>query len=109
MEYRNCNVTTECEGISITGGYVYRGSHADWDGVYFFGDWSARFDVMDGRLFAGRQSNGEWTMESVDVAAMETKPYILAFGQDNDGEVYMLTTEILGPVGAADKIYRIVP
>ena len=50
IEYANCTAIgarprpgeqrAECEGISVTGGYVYRGSHADWDGKYIFGDWS---------------------------------------------------------------------
>lgn len=109
LEYRNCNVTSDCEGISITGGYVYRGEHSDWDGVYFFGDWSASFAQMDGRLFAGKQDNGSWTMETVEVEGRDTLPYMLAFGQDAAGEVYALTTESLGPTGQLDKIYRIVP
>jgi len=109
LEYQNCNVFSDCEGISITGGYVYRGDNEEWDGTYFFGDWSARFDVMDGRLMAGRQQNGEWSMQRVEVEGRETLPYILAFGQDNDGDVYLLTTESLGPTGQLDRIYRIVP
>ena len=36
-------------------------------------------------------------------------PYILAFAQDSDGEVYALTSVTLGPVGGLDKIYKIVP
>ena len=55
LEYANCTAIgarpkgqrehtgAECEGISVTGGYVYRGSHADWDGKYIFGDWSRNF------------------------------------------------------------------
>ena len=27
IEYPNCNVTQDCKGLSITGGFVYRGSH----------------------------------------------------------------------------------
>jgi len=109
LEYQNCNVFSDCEGISITGGYVYRGGNEDWNGTYFFGDWSARFDVMDGRLMAGRQENGEWSMQRVQVEGREMLPYILAFGQDNAGDVYLLTSESLGPTGQLDRIYRIVP
>ena len=24
----------------MTGGYIYRGAHEEWDGKYIFGDWS---------------------------------------------------------------------
>ncbi|CAN5606642.1 PQQ-dependent sugar dehydrogenase [soil metagenome] len=108
IEYQNCNVSPDCEGISITGGHVYRGEDEDLAGVYIFGDWSARFDAMDGRLFAGRQNgDGEWEMERMVADGMETLPYILAFGQDADGDVYALTSESLGPTGQLDRIYRI--
>ena len=36
-------------------------------------------------------------------------PYMLAFAQDDKGEVYALTSISTGPVGGHDKIYRIVP
>ena len=40
-----------------------------------------------------------------------TNPYILAFAQDNDGEVYALTSITTGPTGDSDQdtIYKIVP
>jgi hypothetical protein len=36
-------------------------------------------------------------------------PYILAFAQDEKGEVYALTSTSTGPVAGHDSIYRIVP
>ena len=49
-------------------------------------------------------------MEDVEVANMDGPlPYVLAFGQDNDGEVYVLTSVTTGPVGGLDTIYKIVP
>ncbi|MEM7044709.1 MAG: PQQ-dependent sugar dehydrogenase, partial [Pseudomonadota bacterium] len=110
MEYNNCNVTDDCKGLSVTGGYVYRGDHADWDGVYFFGDWSKQFAVRDGQLFAGINNGGEWTMEDVNVANMDGfSSYVLAFGQDNAGDVYVMATDTTGPNGGLDKIYKIAP
>ena len=35
--------------------------------------------------------------------------YILGFGQDNQGNVYVMGTQIRGPNGEQDKIYKIVP
>ena len=111
LEYENCTARPEnCKGISVTGGYVYRGSHQEWDGKYFFGDWSKSFAAPDGKLFvATKGSDGKWTMEDVEVANMDSLPYVLAFGQDNDGEVYVLTSVTTGPVGGLDTIYKIVP
>jgi glucose/arabinose dehydrogenase len=110
LEYQNCNVFSDCRGISITGGYVYRGVHEEWDGIYFFADWSKRFDVPDGRLYAGRPNgDGTWALEDITVGNGDWSPFILGFGQDADGEVYVLTSETLGPVGNLDRIYRLVP
>jgi glucose/arabinose dehydrogenase len=112
LEYNNCTAKPDgCEGISVTGGYVYRGSHADWDGKYIFGDWSKAFGAPDGQLFiATKGADGKWTKEHMTVANMDGPlPYILAFAQDNDGEVYALTSVTTGPNGNLDKIYKIVP
>ena len=112
MTYNNCTAQPDgCEGISVTGGYVYRGSHADWDGVYIYGDWSRQFGVMDGMIMMGTpDGNGGYTREVAEVANMEGNlPYMLSFAQDNAGEVYALTSITTGPVGSHDTIYRIVP
>ena len=111
LEYKNCTAQPDgCKGISVTGGYVYRGSQADWDGKYIFGDWSKSFAAMDGQIFFATKGDGDqWTME-VATTDMEGKnPYVLAFAQDADGEVYALTSVTTGPVGGLDTIYKIVP
>jgi glucose/arabinose dehydrogenase len=123
LEYPNCtavgarpagqreHVGADCEGISVTGGYVYRGSNADWDGKYIFGDWSRTFAAMNGQIFfATKGADGTWTKELANVTNMDGNvPFILAFAQDSDGEVYALTSVTLGPNGGLDKIYKIVP
>jgi glucose/arabinose dehydrogenase len=110
VEYNNCNVTTDCRGISVTGGYVYRGGHGDWNGTYFFGDWSRTFAPANGQLFAARDNGGDmWDILDVEVGNMDFNSYVLAFGQDGDGEVYVLTSDTTGPVGGLDTIYRIAP
>ncbi len=112
LEYENCTARPQnCKGISITGGYVYRGSHEPWQGKYIFGDWSKSFGSNDGQIFFGTEDeDGNWTMETAEVVNMDGDlPYILAFAQDNDGEVYALTSVTTGPVGSLDTIYKIVP
>ena len=112
LEYPNCTAKPNgCKGISVTGGYVYRGSHAAWKGKYIFGDWSKSFAEMDGQIFIGSEgSDGKWSMEVAEVTNMTgKKPYVLAFAQDNAGEVYVLTSVTTGPNGSLDTIYKIVP
>lgn len=111
LEYNNCTAKPQgCRGISVTGGYVYQGKHAPWKGKYIFGDWSKSFAEMDGQIFIATNSGGKWSMEVAEVVGMPgKKPYVLAFAQDNAGEVYALTSITTGPNGSLDTIYRIVP
>jgi len=112
LEYENCTAKPQnCKGISVTGGYVHRGEAEALNGKYIFGDWSKSFAETDGQLFvASKGDNGEWTMEQANVTNMDDKlPYILAFGQDANGDVYALTSVTTGPNGGLDTIYKIVP
>ena len=111
LEYKNCTAKPDgCKGISVTGGYIYRGGHGDWAGKYIFGDWSKSFGAMDGQFFvASKGGDGSWSMEHATTNMEGNNPYILAFAQDNAGEVYVLTSITTGPVGGLDTIYKIVP
>jgi hypothetical protein len=111
LVYNNCTAVPQgCLGISITGGYVYRGTHAPWAGKYIFGDWSKGFAAMDGQIFvATKGADGKWTLDKATVPGMSTLPYMLAFAQDDKGDLFALTSISTGPVGGHDKIYRIVP
>ena len=112
MEYNNCTAQPDgCTGISVTGGYVYRGAHKAWDGAYIYGDWSKQFGVRDGQIKIGvKDADGNWSREEAEVVNMDGNlPYILSFAQDNDGEVYALTSLTTGPVGSLDTIYKITP
>ena len=112
MEYQNCTAQPKgCKGISVTGGYVYRGSVKEWDGKYIFGDWSKSFSTMDGQVFIGSKgSDGKWSMEVAEVTNLSgKKPDMLAFAQDANGEVYALTSITTGPNGSLDTIYKVGP
>jgi glucose/arabinose dehydrogenase len=69
-------------GISVTGGYVYRGTAIpDWQGAYIYGDFGS------GILWAAwRDSTGTWT----DDLLMDTDHTISSFGQDEAGELYLV-------------------
>ena len=98
IEYPNCSaVPTGCKGISVAGGYVHRGSSAQLNGKYIFGDWSKRFDQNDGQIFvASPTKKGAWSMVNTRIQMSEPMangklPYVLAFAQDAKGNVYALT------------------
>ena len=70
-------------GISITGGYVYRGkAHPELDGLYFYGDY------VSGNLW-GLKKNDDGKFQSK--LLMRTGRSIASFGEDEDGEVYLLS------------------
>jgi glucose/arabinose dehydrogenase len=69
-------------GISITGGYVYRGEAIpDLLGVYLYGDWGS------GRIWAAyRDESGAW--QSIEF--MDSGSAISSFGEDEQGELYLV-------------------
>jgi glucose/arabinose dehydrogenase len=71
---------------SITGGYVYRGSAVPaLQGTYFYGDFCARF-VRSFRLVNGMAT------EQADWAALNPGGNITSFGEDEAGELYIMTS-----------------
>jgi glucose/arabinose dehydrogenase len=82
------------EGCSITGGYVYRGKAIPAiQGHYFFSDYCTAilrsFRIQDGKPV----DQFDWK-EALDPEYQLAK--IAAFGEDNDGELYLITHE--GPI-----------
>lgn len=115
IEYQNGNAEGGI-GLVVIGGYVYRGSTmAGWEGNYVFGNWSTSFQAPDGALFIATPAAnaGElWAMQELTITNNESGrlgAYLLALGQDNDGELYVLTTDNAGPSGTTGRVYRIVP
>ena len=100
IEYGNTNVIKEGKGISITGGFVYRGkAMPTLVGSYVFGDWSKSFTQPQGLLLVAhppRQAGAMWAIEDVEVTNMNFHSYVLV--SDNTA-----------PGRANDRIYKIVP
>ena len=98
----------EVAGLAVVGGYVYRGDdNRLMEGSYVFGDWSRDGDTPAGSLFiAERGTDGAWAARALDVAEPANfAQYVLAFGEDQDGELYVLTTESAGPSGTAGRVW----
>jgi glucose/arabinose dehydrogenase len=105
-------------GISCTGGYVYRGSAIPGlPGKYVFGDFSTAFAPPNGSMLGLEETSpGVWSLSFLDIlGGNPIGSYIQAFGQDESGELYVLTRQTLPPVAPdpatglpSGRIYKIV-
>lgn len=64
---------------SVTGGFVNRGRHAEFYGLYFYGDFCS------GTIWGAREIDGVWR----NIVTLETDLLISAFGEDSAGEMYV--------------------
>ncbi len=99
-------------GISITGGYVYRGSELpEYDGKYIFGDWNMKRGTNIGILFVASKSGQKWSMDllrSKYIKDGQVEGFVTAFGQDADGEVYVMTNDTNALINKSGKVYKLV-
>jgi glucose/arabinose dehydrogenase len=80
---------SDCIGLSITGGYVYRGAEIpEISGTYFYADWVSQwirsFVFIDGQVTEERN----WTADLGGPVGSVT-----SFGFDGHGELYLTTYE----------------
>jgi hypothetical protein len=101
-------------GLAVVGGYVYRGAALpQLSGRYVFGDWSESFGgPPSGKLFVAKpRMRGLWQMEQLRIttnATGELEHRVLGIGQDGTGELYVLTTDNVGPSGTTGKVFKLV-
>lgn len=104
----------EALGISITGGYVYRGkTMTHLQGDYVFGDWSGAQGAPQGRIFIARRpatAGDPWKLDTVRVNGPgKMFGCVTAFGEDNDGELYVLTNGSTGLTPGRGRVWRLEP
>ncbi|WP_019177083.1 PQQ-dependent sugar dehydrogenase [Methanomassiliicoccus luminyensis] len=113
IEYRNLSNRSGGIGSVVIGGYVYRGrAMSSLRGRYIFGDLSGTHGRADGRMFVGSPppDGGAWVMDEIIIEGRDRlNEYVLAFGQDIDNELYVLTSDTQGPSGSSGRVYKIVP
>jgi glucose/arabinose dehydrogenase len=99
------------EGLAIVGGFVYRGSGVpELRGKYVFGDFTRTFFPADGRLFYLDVDGDDLSTISELRLGVDDDPlgrYLLGFGEDESGELYVLTSANLGPSGSTGEVARI--
>ena len=108
----------ESYGVTITGGYVYRGkAFPALVGKYIFADWSRSMAIPDGTLLLATippQSSdaSRWTVQPLalkDFPNGRIKSFIWALGEDDAGELYVLANGINSVVQTRGKIFKLVP
>jgi glucose/arabinose dehydrogenase len=116
IAYKNIKVFPQDGlGISVTGGYVYRGkAMPKMQGKYIFGDWSRNFGLGQGVLLAatpGKKQGEAWTVEVINPASTPKNlgVFVWAFGEDETGELYLLAHGNSTVLGKSGKIYKLVP
>ena len=107
IEYDHNNRTV------VVGGYLYEGKALmSLAGSYVFADWSSSFAKIDGKLYMAKPAGeGLWKVEEIRVAdrpGERINEYIRSLGQDDEGEIYVLTSDVGGPTGDTGKIYKMV-
>ena len=70
-------------GCSVTGGYVYRGSMPEWNGIYLYGDYCT------GYVWGLLKSDDGWQSQLMFQSGVR----ITSFGQDEAGEVYLVSDD----------------
>lgn len=101
---------THDDGLAVIGGFVYRGNtFPELVGKYVFGDFSIDFGPT-GRLFY-LDADGKLSDIFEFQLGGNNDPlglFLFGFGEDEDGEIYAMTSENLAPVGHTGKVFRIV-
>ncbi len=88
---RNCTARTDLvrpvftygrnDGVSVSGGYVYRGNQFPFlQGIYFFGDYGS------GQIWGLRRDGGKWEAAKLVDPGLP----VVAFGEDEAGEQYLV-------------------
>ncbi|HEY3241807.1 MAG TPA: PQQ-dependent sugar dehydrogenase, partial [Phycisphaerae bacterium] len=94
------------EGLSVIGGFVYRGAAIPWlHGRYVFGDFARTFN-NDGRLFFLQGANHHiFEFHLAGQAPLGLS--VLGTGQDAAGELYVLANSTGVPFGTSGVVLRI--
>lgn len=98
-------------GRSVIGGYVYRGTASPaLKGFYVFGDWSTGFVPGRGNLYYLQQTEpSSW--KRMEFKIEDDTPlhrYITGFGEDDAGEIFMVTTRLIGSLGRSGEVWHLV-
>lgn len=115
-------------GLAVIGGYIYENDAlSTLEGSYVFGDYSQN-GKPQGSLFVATPStddrdenedgsegdHGAWSLKELRIAGSQTgklDSYVLGFGRDDAGELYVLMTDVLGvdPTTTTGRVRKLAP
>jgi uncharacterized protein (TIGR03118 family) len=96
------------EGSVVIGGFVYRGRENPLlYGRYVFGDWGS-FAAPSARLFY-LEPTFEIKELRIGLADRPTGFWLRGLGEDDEGELYVFGSTVLGPTGTTGQMLKIVP
>jgi hypothetical protein len=99
-------------GNAVIGGFVYRGTALrSLVGKYLFGMFSTTNNAKSGKVFsADMAGSGSWSYSPLALTGYpaDLGTYLKSFGQDQSGEIYILTSDQSGPNGNTGKVYKLI-
>ena len=111
IEINNWQNPAGGRATTIIGGHVYRGHElTGWEGKYIFGTFSQTPTTPNGELFMATPAGSSWPYEEISLKSHpdDVGYYLKGFGQDNDGEIYLAVSDMLGLQGNTGKVYKLV-
>jgi glucose/arabinose dehydrogenase len=107
FEYRHGPI-----GIAVIGGFIYRGAnYPALVGKYIFGDFSTSLAVPDGQLYYLDETRpGIWERFPFQLwpSGGRLNRFVKGFGEDEAGEIYLLSTATAGPTGNTGDVRRLL-
>nr|MDQ6904597.1 PQQ-dependent sugar dehydrogenase [Bacteroidota bacterium] len=88
-------------GVAVIGGYVYTGQLPVLKNQYVFADWT-------GPVFCLKKEGNVWIRNRIILQNIPSNAKITGLGQDEQGEIYLLTNPETGPGNTKGCVYKIV-
>jgi hypothetical protein len=113
IEYANSKQAGGGIGRTVVGGYVYRGNDVkQLRGHYVFGDYTRDFAIPtgNGSVMAATPAGQQlWQFEELTFTTPNGRlnHFLKGFGQDDDGEVYLMVSNTTSPFGTLGKVLRL--
>lgn len=111
IEMNNASNPEGGSSLTIIGGYVYRGNDIpEYRGHYIFGSFAQDFSSPSGEVFIANPTGpGLWSFDEINFKNYSgtIKYFLKGFGQDLNGEIFLATSDNLGPSGSTGKIFKI--
>lgn len=112
IELNNWTNPAGGKATTVIGGNFYRGHDIrGWDGKYIFGTFSQSPTTANGELYMATPSSASrWDFSEVSLKSHpdDVGYYLRGFGNDDNGEVYLTVSSMLGPSGNTGKVLKLV-